>query len=70
MSARLVGVDVVACCALVTTTTTTTTLTEDVPNHCQSSGPMGVSDGVLTWRKKHRKSGRVASTTVRKVKIT
>ena len=30
---------------------TTTTLTEDVSNNCQSSGPVGVSDSVMTPRK-------------------
>ena len=32
-------------------TMTTTTLTEDVSNNCQSSGPVGVSDGVMIPRK-------------------
>ena len=39
-------------------TLTVTTLTEDVSNNCESSGPVGVSDGVTTLAKEHRKSGR------------
>ena len=35
-------------------------LTEGVSNDCQSAGPVGVSDGVMTPRK-NRKSGRVMS---------
>ena len=41
-----------------TMTVTMTTLIEDVSNNCQSSGPVGTGDGVMTHRKKHRTSGR------------
>ena len=42
-------------------TLTAPTLTKDVSNSCQSSGSVGVNDGVMTPAKKHRKSGRVMS---------
>ena len=42
-------------------TMTMTTFIDDVSNHCQSSGPVGISDGVMTPRKKHRTSGGVMS---------
>ena len=42
-----------------TMTMTMTTLTENVSNNCQSSGPVRVSDGVMTPRTRHRKSGKM-----------
>ena len=39
---------------------TMTTLTEDASNKCWASGPAGMSGGVMTPRKKHRKSDRAA----------
>ena len=44
-----------------TLTMTITTLIEDVSNNCLPSGPVGMSDVVMTPRNKHRTSGRKKS---------